>query len=410
MLKNKIIRVLISGFGAAGATFLLQVVISHHLTISDFGKYAASNSMLSIIGPLAGMGASGLFLRKACVNPSQVNSLASLASLSLLITTSLAIALSTIVFVNSEIGLLVAICFATYYVPQTVQYISVAYAQFEEEFNSVSILQSLLPVVRLIIVAASTVIVAINLTNLALALCIAHLFAFVLLAGAHKRSKPKYLLNFSVKFKELIQYLRESVNYSLNGTLNIAQIQISTVFSIYLFGSTASAVYSAANTILAACYILPNTIFGTYFLPKYHKLAPNHSSYMIPIRHAIASFAGGLLVALGLFVSADLIIGNIYPKDFGAATMILRTLACSLPFRFFSTALGAAILSEQSIGKKLMASVGSILFQAAFVYCFRSYGVSAIACSYIFSELLVAGLYYTIYTNHFRSLKITVAE
>jgi O-antigen/teichoic acid export membrane protein len=403
----KIIKIILSGFGAAGTTFLLQVIVSHYLPITDFGFYAASNSLLSIVGPLASVGISGLFLRRACVTPAKTEELLGVSLSSLLCTTIISFIITAFVFYKSNINLSSSLSLATFYFPIALQYLFISFFQAREKYNIVSLFQSMLPTLRLLFVAISIFVTA-SLQSISYALAASHLVALLIFYFISKSffSLKKIAANQSIQGG--IKFFKESVYYSLNGTLNVAQIQISTIICIFLFGSASSAMYSSANTILAACYILPNLVFGTYFLPKYHKLEIEGSLEKLPVKHGMYSLAVGAVVTMLIVVSAKFIIGFIYPSSFKESANILQILSLSLPFRFFSTAVGASLLSEQSVKKKLFASLISITLQSISVFIFSQYGINFLAVSYVFSELAIAILYYLIFSSQYRKLNFTI--
>jgi len=403
----KVIRVIVSGFGAAGTTFLLQVFLSHQLGLAEFGAYAAVTSILTVIAPFISIGISGLFLRRACVDQSQIGQLMPISIVCLLATTLLAYILSVLFLPG--VSVVQSICLATFYFPFALQNITVASAQVKERYNVVSVAQSVLPTVKLLIVLFSLFFL-VNLTTVSYFIAAGHAIAFYVLLVLFKREFDyKKSADFNINLREISGFMKQSVFYALNGTVNVAQIQISTIVAVFLFGTAASGLYSSASTLLTACFLLPNIVFGTYFLPKYHKMTTDLYSIKTPLKHAYVSFAVGLFAGLILFVLTPFVIKVVYPASFSSASAILMILCLSIPLRFFSTALGAAILSEESIPLKVAVSFLSIVIQAIFMYVLRGYGMQSLAMSYVISEFFVAALYFMIYQRYVNMVRIKLA-
>jgi O-antigen/teichoic acid export membrane protein len=401
----KLFKVLCSGVGAAGATFLLQVFLSHKLTMHDFGIYVAASSSLTMIGPFAGMGIGGLFLRKICVNEDKVDKYFSIALKCLLINMLIAFLCSQFIFLNTGLSGFQALCLSSYFLPISVQYLLLSNAQAFDNIYEVSLSQITMPFLRLFLILFLLIFTP-SLTNTVFLLSISNIAAFLIISLVISRHISFRLIFLKQKATELFSFFRESIFYSFNSSINVIQIQFSVLMAIFYFGANTSSLYSSAITLLTATYILPNMVFGTYLLPQYHKLEKIELKNTA-INYAIKAFLVGFFFSMALVVSSDLIIGALYPSSFKKAVLLLSILAFSLPFRFFSTAIGAALLNEKCIKQKVFSSFMSVFAQVSLVYFFHKLGEESIALSFVFSEVFTCLLYFIIFVNYFK-IKFTI--
>lgn len=399
---SKIVRLLIAGVCSAGATFLIQVILTHNLSLESFGKYSFINSLLNIVGPFAAMGIAGIFLRKICLKSELTGFLLKKSFSISTVYSMLAYTFTCIVLITSNYGIYVILALASFYFPFSLQYILISYFQSKEKYSTISIIQSLFPLIRLLSICF-LFIGTFTLFNVSISILCAHMVIYSIYLYIINLEKEEYIKSDF----NYISYLKESLYYSVNGTINVAQIQISTITAIYLFGAEKTGLYSSANTLLTACFIIPNIVFGTFFLPKYHKLGNTLKERKIPFQHATISFVLGIIITILFYFTADLIISVIYPESFGEASKILRILFFCIPFRFFSTAIGASILTEKYVKHKVSISVIAILLQILFSIILSFEGILALSMSYVFSEVLIAFAYYIIYRHSIKHIKIT---
>ena len=400
----KLFKVLCSGIGAAGATFLLQILLSHQLSMHQFGVYVAVNSSLTMIGPFAGMGVGGLFLRKACVDEIKIKEYFSIALRCLFINITLAFIISQFIFLNTGLNVTQAVFLSTYYLPVSLQYLVISYAQASDNFLKVSVAQIINPFLRVLLVFFLFIFLP-SLTNTIILLGIANILSFGILLQLIRQSLSFNLLFLKQSKENFFSFFKESFFYSFNGTINVIQIQFSVLIAMYFFGSDASGLYSSAIILLTACYILPNIIFGTYLLPQYHKLEKRVLKNQ-SIKHAIIAFLFGFLFFVIISISSEFVINILYPNSFKYSALLLNILASSLPFRFFSTAIGAALLNEKCIKYKVSASFLALVFQIILMFFLSGIGTKSISISFVISEVITSILYTGIFLKYFQNKTI----
>lgn len=384
----KAIQLLISSFGAAGATFLLQVILSRALEASSFGLVSFSNAITITLAALAFSGVNSLVLRRVSRAPGEYEQYMQVAYVCLLINTLVAFAVSFTLLYSAGIPVFAAVALATGVAALSAQSIVITQGQLKSSPLRMSLGQVVVPLSRIICVAAFFHSMTPSLMSAAAALGVANIFCAVLCLMLITR----HAKNAALKVRE---FLKGSIKYSLNGALNIAQLQIPISLLGVIYGSTYSGYLAICNTLLTALYIAPNTLFNTYLIKTYHALSGAERS--IPIKHAMYSFGTGVIVAICLSVYSDDVVRGVFGVEYAFAAQVLQIAALSIAFRFFATPLGAALLSEEWVSKKvIVSSVGVALQVGLFVLLmpFEAYGIGA---SIVVSEFFIAVSYYILY-------------
>jgi O-antigen/teichoic acid export membrane protein len=235
-----------------------------------------------------------------------------------------------------------------------------------------------------------------SLGHISAALLVANIFSTLIFLKIAKR-----IFKVSVGKSSLasLRMILGSIPYSINGVVNVAQIQLTVTFAALLFGSKEAALFSVAITLLNAIFILPNTIFGLYLLPKYHKLDFSVSRN-VPLLNAAYAFLLGLTISVGFWKLSSLVIATLFGAEYRAATEIIEILLWTVPLRFFSTGIGAALLSERLVRWKVFCSgLGLALQVGLFILCVDE-GPHEIAYAVIVGEFTVAALYASLFINY----------
>ncbi|WP_427874960.1 hypothetical protein [Flavobacterium sp. MMS24-S5] len=353
----------------------------------------------------AGMGVGGLFLRKACVDENRYDEYFSVALKCVFINIIIAIIVSQFIFFNTGLDIIQALCLASFYLPIAFQYFVISYAQVSENFAKVSIAQIINPLLRVATILF-LFLLSPTLTNTTILLFFANLGSFVVLLKLIDQNKIFQLLFFKQSKSVFFSFFKESFLYSFNGTINVVQIQLSIIMAMYLFGFNTSGIYSSAIVLLTACYILPNIIFGTYLLPQYHKLEKTVLK-ITSLQHSIVAFVLGILFFIVVYASSEIVIKLLYPATFKNSAHLLNILAISLPFRFYSTGIGAALLNEKCIKRKVSASFLGLIFQVFLMLSLRNIGEESLSISFVLSEVLTAVIYTIIFLKYFNNKAIS---
>ncbi|UVM48517.1 oligosaccharide flippase family protein [Pseudomonas sp. B21-015] len=389
----KAIQLLISSFGAAGATFLLQVLLSRTLDAASFGLISFSNAITITLGALAFSGINSLLLRRVSRAPSEYTGYMQIAYVCLLLNTLGAYVISMALLYGAGIDLLESVLLATGVVALSSQAIVITQGQLKSSPLRISFGQVVVPLSRILLVAAIFYSMVPSFTTAAAALGAANTLCLMLCVALITRHGKKA----GVKIRD---FLKDSIKYSLNGALNIAQLQIPISLLGVIYGSTYSGYLAICNTLLTALYIAPNTVFNTYLIKKYHALSSAEKS--LPVKHSLYSFAVGAVFAGGLSFYSRELIHLLFGGEYGYAAQVLQIAALSIPFRFFATPFGAALLSEEWVSKKIMvASIGMALQVGLFVLLMQ-FEAKGIGASILASEFFIAVSYYILYRKSMR--------
>ncbi len=384
----KAIQLLISSFGAAGATFLLQVILSRALDAASFGLVSFSNAITITLGALAFSGVNGLLLRRVSRAPGEYVHYMQVAYVCLLINTLVAYAVSVALLVGAGIDSVAAMALATGVAALSAQSIIITQGQLKSHALRISAGQVCVPLLRIMCVAAVFYALTPNLMSAAVALAIANLFCAVLgLVLITRHGKPAAI--------HIRGFLGGTVKYALNGALNIAQLQIPISLLGLIYGSTYSGYLAICNTLLTALYIAPNTLFNTYLIKTYHGLSSEER--YLPIKHALYSFGAGALCALGLSLYSHELVRWVFGGEYAFAAQVLHVAALSIAFRFFATPLGAALLSEEWISKKVIVASAGVALQVVLFVLLMPFEAEGIGASIVASEFFIAVSYYILY-------------
>lgn len=388
----KAILLLSSSFGAALATFALQLIFSRLLDSDSFGKIAFANSITIIIGTFACSGISGLLLRRSSITPENHGDNLETGLRGITIVCVAAYILCTTILTANEVGLVYSAILSVSIFSLSAQTLLTVQGQIKNYPFQIAASQVSLPALR---ATASTALFAItpSFTAAVYLTGIVSTISTILYRYGLNRTRPnKSSLIDLTKIKE---FLTSSLKYSINGSINIAQLQLSTAIMGTLHGLTYAGYMAICNTILTAIYIAPNTIFSTYLQKRYHTLQPGERS--IPLKHAAISFAAGLLISIPLYVCAERLINLLFGSQYQEAIGIFKVMCLAIPIRFLITSIGAAILSESLVKQKILAAGLGLIIQVLLFISLSSLGSTGIGISIIASEIIVAILYLTIY-------------
>jgi len=93
---------------------------------------------------------------------------------------------------------------------------------------------------------------------------------------------------------------------------------------------------------------------------------------------------------------------NIAFADKAAQTWeVLRWVALAVPFKFFSTALGATLLTDQFIRRKVVASLFAVCIQVVVCVALREHPLAAFALAMIVGEACLAMFYSVLFYLRF---------
>lgn len=383
-----ILKILSSSIGAAVATFAIQLVLSRTLPVIEFGVYATVASGIAIAAQFVVTGIGGLALRRALIDVEAGRHVLRLARISLAVACGIAFILTLSFLGWGEYGFVIPMLATLYFGAAAQAYLQLI-AQMSERPSILALSQTCLPFCRLIFALLATVFFD-GLLEVCAFLAFANILAMVAYVYIARRVTP-FAGEATTGVREgVVPFLVSSFPYSLNGTINVAQVQLIVSLSAVLFGYGVAGNASICNTLLTALYLIPNIVFGIYFLPKYHRASSGSLGAVSPFRNAVLSFLSGIVLAYIAYMASPLIIGRVFSEKYLGAEELFAVFCIGVPFRFYSTALGAALLSERNVGKKVLVNFVALIVQVGLVFLMKQRGESIVAISVVASEIFVA--------------------
>lgn len=385
----KVVLLLASTLFAALTAFSLQLVLSRALIPEDFGKVAFANSTSLILGTFAASGIASLLVRRSSVDPSGYIRHLEAAVGSSIYYVLLASTICVVVLCISGIGPIEGLFVATAIVALSHQAILTGQNQYQGNVKGTAVSQITLPGIRLFMSLGLYFIDRNFFTAVAL-IGGANLICTVIYRLKINKERARAVIDSSKK-----EFLVSSFRYSINGVINIAQLQLSIGVLGILNGLAYAGYLSICNTILTSVYILPNTIFNIHLLKKYHVLGNNNRKMQLKL--AAFSMLAGLLIAIAVYITCDFFIIRIFGAGYAESAKILEIACWSIPLRFFSTGIGATLLSEELITPKLLVALSGLVVQIGLFFLIKNLGSEDIGLSLVVSELVVALGYISIF-------------
>lgn len=386
----------ISVIGAAGLTLLLQVVLAHHLSAGDFGFFSLVNAVMAMTAPLASAGVSSLVLRRR-IRGEVGGDLQVAAFTAFALSVVAAIVSFTIVVIGHGNALATALL-CTFCIAAAAQSLSVSKAQSDKSSAALSGAQIGLPALRLLSVCLA---VQFNQGLMGISVCLAAASCVVLAGHGVTSLRGVVLAPGTGTLMGMRVLAKDSVPFSLNAVVNVAQLQILVALSSALYGIEATGYFALTMTVVAAVYLLPNTVFGVLLLPKYHLVQPSPPAARMPLLGAGLAFACGILMVVLIFCLAPYFLSIAFADKAAQTWEVLRWVVLAVPFKFFSTALGATLLTDQFIRRKVVASLFAVCIQIVVCVALREHPLAAFALGMIVGEACLAVFYSVLFYLRF---------
>jgi O-antigen/teichoic acid export membrane protein len=161
-------------------------------------------------------------------------------------------------------------------------------------------------------------------------------------------------------------WLRRSGSFVAISLLAIVEFQIDVVLLSILRAPADVALYSSAQLIMIAAWILPQAYRAVIYPRLAHALAQSPAMFwkFFGTSFKLALALGGS-VAIGLAWAAGFVIGFLYPADYQTSVLVLQLLALPLFFAFLSAVSSRALLTLHKervaalmLGLSVIANVG----------------------------------------------------
>jgi O-antigen/teichoic acid export membrane protein len=391
--------VLGAALGSAGASFLSQFLLVHHLPLNDCGTIFAALSVANFLQPIANVGAPMFIAQLGNPGDGVDASLwlrSGLPYLAIAGAACCAIAIlywrtagNGAVFTTNELLMIVPLVL----VFPIVELWSSRY-QIERRFASFSVLQISVQAPRLVALLAAISIharltlrlVLTSYSALASIMCIAGiggLAAWAMRPATGPRPKGWELP-------------RAGAPYAALAVMSMGLAQL-TVALLYTVGSPAlAAQVTAAGLLITAVGMVPSVLYAQLLLPliaEWNRTDRCRHTALLYVGLVGMTFVGAG-VALLLICMRDFVTAHLFGPRYAAVGVIIAVWAVALPFRFGSFALSAALLLRSNMNQKLrIHAISAGVFLILLAVLLRPLGAIAPAVSTIVSEIVLLALH-----------------
>jgi O-antigen/teichoic acid export membrane protein len=401
-----IVILLLSAFAGSGLTFLLQAFLARWLTLTEFGDFSAALSVVFILAPLAGLGISSQWLK--FFGEEGYSAKRWLPSSYRLLNKSIFIVLIAYyiaVYFVADAAFQKALLFLSLLIiSQILVELVCAKLQLEEKYSNLSWFQTLPHILRVFSILILFLItggvsyhgalLSYLAVSIVISLCCIYYLSDTFKNGFSIAEKTNKAVS-NVRVSEF-DVLSRSYLFCVAALLHLVMFQGGLVLLKFLGGALDVAIYNAAFMIIVGVYLIPTVIYQKYLQPKIHHWASfDAKMYVKSYRMGLVyMFFFGLVIALLIYFSSELIINLIFGEKFHMSIRILEILCIGIPIRFMATCSGAVLNTRENIKIKviLMAIVALCSVLLAVVFIPRS-GAVGVCYSFLISETLLVLLY-----------------
>ncbi|HEV8693018.1 MAG TPA: polysaccharide biosynthesis C-terminal domain-containing protein [Lysobacter sp.] len=393
----------------AVAVFLTQTLIARELGPTAYGLFASSLATVTMVAPLAGFGLTQFRLKAYGVEGWSAHRWMRPSLRFTVFTTLLAIG-AVVVWAftgapadDTRVYLLVL-------TPVILSILAIdllsSKLRLEDRYGEMALWHLAIPVSRLMaaaallmapqlngrFVAASYSAIAIVITLASLPQLRAMLRGDMKLIGHGPRVDATVTSN---PVPGTVELWSQAWAYGMFAVLYPIFFQISTVLIKYLRSDAEAGIYGIALAVMTAVYLIPTTIYQKYLLSKLHRWAAHDKPkfWMVYRKGNIGMLLFGLLVGIALVVVGPLAVPIVFGEAYRGVIGILMVLSICAPIRFLSTAVGAALLTENHMRYRvvamLVATVAVILLNVALIPVFGGMGAAVATVVGEFALLLI---------------------
>lgn len=413
----------LGSLAGAGAAFLTQVLLARHLAPADFGALAAVLAAIGLVAPLAAFGVGGFWL-KAFGEEGWAGRRWVLPAVRFALASTLAVTAGTCLWgwlgphdpATAALYLVLSVTVASTAALETAS----AVYQLEERYARLALWQLAPHVLRLAAVGLAVaafggagplpvqvlagVLAAVALVPLAFgAAAIGRVMRGAIALQGHgprpEAEGPASLVDPPGSGA----VVRAAWPFGLAGLLHLIYFQSDVVLLKYLVGDAEAGLYNVAFVLLAALYRFPSLIYQRYLLPKIHRWA-SHDRAMLRRsfdRGNRAMAALGLAAMAGVLALGPWAIAFLFGAAFAAAAGPLAILAFAVPLRFVATSVGAVLVTQDHMRRKVRdMGVVAVANVAMNLVAIPAYGITGAAVTTVVSEALLLALYWRAARTH----------
>lgn len=410
----------LSTLGGAAFAFLSQIILARELTPVGYGLFSAALATTTLVAPLAGFGVQGLWLKLfGAEGWGATRWLSASFRFTLISATFVLISLAAWATWGPHDAATQQLLYWLLPVVSGTMFMELVSGklQLEERYNVLALWQLLPNATRLLfIILVVAVSSRINVDRIAAAYALAATIVIVL-GSAHLRTM--FQGRFSLKGHNkltvydalvikprpitMFDFARAAWPFGFAGLFYLVYYQSDIILLKYLSGSDAAGIYNVAFTIMGAVYILPNVIYQRFLLPKYHRWANHDRSRFLQvyrIGNGSMLLIGGVTTGVMLLI-VPFLIPTLFGTAYKSAIGLLSILAFCAPVRFLSTSVGATLVTQEHMRRKIfyMGSV-ALVNLALNLLLIPLYAAIGAAISTLISEIALLAFYLIAVRRH----------
>lgn len=348
-------------FVGAVMVFLTQTLLARELGPADYGLFASSLATVTMVAPLAGFGLTQFLLKVYGVEGWQANRWLPTAMRFLRFTTLLAITLVVgwALFGAPRNGTRFDLLVLW---PVILGVLAIELVgnrcRLEDRLGAMALWQMAIPASRLVVAIALLLVPHLSGRFVALGYCAISL-GVALAAWPQIRAMlhgdfdlhghgPRPPDAAPPRPPGIGALWSEAWAYGVYFALYPVFFQISTILLKYLSGDAQAGLYSIALAVITAIYLIPAVIYQKFLLARLHRWAAHdRPKFRAVYRQGnIGMLLLGLAIGAGVVVCSPWVVPLVFGERYRGVVDILMVLALCPPIRFLSTAMGAALLTQ----------------------------------------------------------------
>lgn len=379
MLKKKISRHAIRAVSylwvgsllAAGCAFLAQVILARSLSASSYGAVSAVLTAFSLASPLAGFGIQGLWLR--VFGKEGFNAIRWMRGSLIFCILSTSVAISSLVIWallgehDGDVHLAFVVISMALISQPVIELIGVK-LQLEEKYSELAIWQLVPHVLRLFFVTA-VVFFAARPLSVVEAVIPQFLSAALVVAAGFRGLRMMYKGRIDLKGHPVLErsswdkidsvspltVFKSAWPFGFAVFFHLIYFQSAVLVLKYMVGDRVAGVYNVAFIVMSAVYIFPAVVYHKFLIPKQHRWAEHdrHKFYDVYRRGNVYMLAIGVFFALIVASVARQLIGTVFGVEYIEAADYLLILCFCIPLRFVATSVGATLLTQAHMLRKV---------------------------------------------------------
>lgn len=394
---------------------LISLLVVRYLGPQDYGYYASAMAVTALIAILADFGTNQATLKYGSKGEEDLSDAFRISKVVSFVLASLAFIITLIWFlvldyeiITIQIGLLFSINYfvTAYRAPAS------AVLQTKGAYKELATISVCVSVVHWVATLAMLLLKADVRLVAGVPTAVAGIVSMMTFSMATKSlmTRPKLQTRWGVR-----QFLRDVWVFGLGGTFHQIYYQSGGALLSAMRPPLEVGFYNIPFRFLNIIYMIPGIIFNQVLYPKYFKLSSSDREryrrfYVLTSKLMLAS---GVVITLGLWAFGELAIEIVFGKDFGPSTRYLILLAGAVTFRYWASATGAVLTTDNLAERKVRLQGEIALLNLVLNLIFIPlYGALATAATAVISDMLLSLRYFQLVNkaslriNPWRELKL----